>query len=439
MSAPPASLSIFLTCALVAACGARSAIDDADAVGGGEATRSGSPTSGKTSSVSTASSAPTTTSSSSGVTSRCPLFSVDDPRIAIEDPGGAIFPELGLLPNGNALLTRAGLAGLELFGDELAAFGAWPPSIPPSPTVLAVPVDTYALGPGPDGPVAYMPQPFGGQLATRLWPSVELADVPISSNAQALMVAGIAGRYFYGSHSFEMMDFGSYEPGGLPQVEDPLTCVRPAFATTVPSGQGFLAALGRPSPPEPACSTQVTPPARTITIVRHDHAPGGPDMATTLNDVMSTDEPLVNLALAPASFGGWVVFQTDGSLSRVQPGLRAFPILTSGQRKTPDDVVVVTQDGLGVTEIAVASLGDALVVASIEAIDPGAPTIALQLIMPDGVLGARAIIPTAMAWWTGRIRLLASPAADALLVAWEGGLGTPAIGLARVSCVEGLK
>lgn len=443
MSSSSVAITITACGALLVACGARSTLDDAGI--GGEATHATASTfvSATTpASTGPGSAGPTSpTSASTGVvTPACTSFLVDDPQLAVEEIGGAGAPRLALLPGGRPLLTWTKLANRMLAGTEIDAFGAWPPVVPP-PTELVVGVDAYVVGPGPEGPVAYLGDGGGGAiLATRLWPSVEIASAPIMGSALALFVAAIPGRYFYGwGDPFGLVELGSYAPGGLPQSEDPLVCVSHPLAAAIPAGQGFLAAVGRPNPPEPACSAQIPQPPGLISMVRQEHVAGAVDLATTVVDLLVLPERLYNLALTPTSYGGWLVFQTDGSASFEQPGVRAMQVLASGLPKNPNvDPIAVSPDGLGLAAIAAASMGDALIVAYVDAIDPSAPTIVLQRVEPDGALGARASIQTSTTWLMGDIQLVASPEGDAVLVAWKGGLGTPVIGLARVSCFLGI-
>ena len=57
---------------------------------------------------------------------------------------------------------------------------------------------------------------------------------------------------------------------------------------------------------------------------------------------------------------------------------------------------------------------------------------------PDGSLGPATSIPTNEAWLVGRLRLLASPAQNSLLIAWEAYVNDYRVALARVDCVGGL-
>lgn len=148
-------------------------------------------------------------------------------------------------------------------------------------------------------------------------------------------------------------------------------------------------------------------------------------------------EPVAYLHLAPASFGAWVVFQSDGGNSLMVPPIVAARIDHLGQAISALDPIPVSPAGFLTNSVAVASLGDTLAVAWVDSVDPSAPTIVVQLVEPSGILGAGISIPTNDASLSGQIEMLASPDGNSLLLAWEGQVDGPRVALARVDCAGG--
>lgn len=425
-----------------AACGSRSDLTSQDPASSGGAGGAGGATTGTTGTTSTS-----TTSTGTGGSIECADLSVT-PIAVVPSPGVAWAPELALLPSSGdvvvAFLDAPEGAAASLVVGRADVFGAWPPTFDDL-AVWGTGVTRFATGPGPSGPLALI-HAVGGTalLVTTFFPDISIADGPITAGDEILFAAAIPDRYLFGqaytTPEYDVLDLGSYQPSSLPQSEEPLVCLTSrVLGAAIPSGPGFLAAYLEPDPPEPGCNPQSTGPGTVVSVSRYEAPPGAGTFLTRTQGVRFVHfEPIVNLGLAPASFGGWVVFQTDGSTSRSPPPVSAFRVDTAGQALDPDEIISVSPGGAVVPAVAVAALGDTLAVAWIDAIDPSAPVIAVQLVRPDGSLGPATSIPTNEAWYAGHLRILASPGGDSLIVSWESSPGDTRAALARIDCVNPL-
>lgn len=433
-------LAAVMSAAALAACGARSDVQDPPATSGGGGSGGAPATTGTTGPTGT------TSPSSGGAAPDCASLVAEEEIVIAPGPGLATSPQLAQLPGSNDVLLSfldapAGDGGA-LFAARVEAFGAWPPAFD-EPALLHPAVARYKVGPGPAGPVALL-HPPGAQpaLATSIYPQLESLDVPLTPHDDVLFVAAIQDRYFFGERSetgaYDVLALGSHQPGSLPQSEGPLVCLSPPLiARGVPSGPGFLAAYLEPDPPEPGCVPAAPLSGTIVSVSRYEAPPGlGAHLERTQGQRFVNSEPAVHLALAPASFGAWVVFQTDGSTSRSAPPVVAARLDAGGKAMSPGEPTPVSPGGVIMPDVAVASLGDTLAVAWIDAIDPSAPVIVLQLVRPDGTLGAATSIPTNAAWYTGALQLLPSAAGDALLLAWETFEQDGQVALARIRCLN---
>lgn len=437
-----ASLLPFL--ALLAACGARTSFVTSDA-----ASTSGSGGAGGAGSTSVTSSSSTSSSSSTGGgSSGCDALVVVDPITVAPTPTLARAPEIGLLDASGELFLSfieapPGTPGL-LRAVRMAPFAVWPPEFGAYVDLDADVLD-YVAGPGPSGPVGLLRHGTGGQtfLATTFLPQLE--GVPLSTGQDDLLfVAAIPDRYLAAqasqAPSYNVLGVGSYQPSSLPQSEDPLLCITTrVLGAGVPSGSGFLAGFVEPDPSEPSCDPGAPLPGTVVSLMRYESPPEpGSFLERKQGERFVAIEPIAHLHLAPASFGAWAVFQTDGSTSLTFPPVVAARIDSSAQPLVPGELIGVAPDGVTAGPIAVAALGDALVVAWVENLDPSAPTIIVQIVEPDGSLGAATSFSTQEAWLSGRIRLQASADGRGLLAAWDGNFDGALIGLARLDCVNAL-
>lgn len=427
-----------------AACGSRSDIASQDPASSGGAGGAGGTTTGTAGTTPTTS---TTASTGTGGSIECADLSVT-PIAVVPSPGVARAPEIALLPSSGdvvvAFLDAPEGADASLVAGRADVFGAWPPAFDDL-AVWSTGITRFATGPGPSGPVALVHATDGtALLATTFFPDISVAEAPVTAGDEILFATAIPDRYLFGQSyttpEYDVLDLGSYQPSSLPQSEEPLVCLTSrVLGAAVPSGPGFLAAYLEPDPPEPGCNPQSTGPGTVVSVSRYEAPSGAGTFLKRTQGVRFVHfEPFVNLGLAPASFGGWVVFQTDGSTSRSPPPVAAFRVDTAGQALDPGESIAVSPGGAVVPAVAVAALGDTLAVAWIDAIDPSAPVIAVQLVHPGGALGPATSIPTNDAWYAGHLRILASPGGDSLIVSWEASVGDERAALARIDCVNPL-
>ena len=439
----PATLAI----SLLAACGGRSSPPGPDLGKGGDGGTSGgggSTLPGPGGGTSTSNSTSTTTSTTEAP--ECFAFTVSPVEI-VPTPGDARWFTMELLPPSNHVLVTyiEGMDGLMriLRAGSAPAFAEWPPALSSFP-VLTDDIDSFVTGPGPDGPVAVLTLPSGENLlAPKIYPDLTVFDFPFATSIGAFLFATSIEDSYLAAQSYEAPDYdvlsvSSYQSGSLPQGEQPLVCqTSEIHGAAVPSGAGFLAAFTEPNSMEP-CNPQSLAPGTILGVARYGAESGDVSLTYSVGAKLDFAEPLVHVAMAPASFGAWLVFQTDGSTSETQPPVYAAQIDTTGNLLAGSDLIALTPGGYQPPDLAVAALGDTLAFAHIDAIDPSAPTVVLQLVTPDGQLGPTTSIPTNDAWYYYGLRLLASPAGNSLLVGWETYSLYDRIALTRVDCVGGL-
>ena len=89
-------------------------------------------------------------------------------------------------------------------------------------------------------------------------------------------------------------------------------------------------------------------------------------------------------------------------------------------------------------DVAIAGLGDRLVVAHFEALDPSAPSIAVSIYDDAGIVTSTSIQPPGGNFAGGTLAVLGAPSEDAILLAWADAPpngSTPArVRLTRLSC-----
>lgn len=444
-----AILALASLAAGAAACGSRSDLlgTTGDGAGGGQGGATGTAAGGSTPATGGGGSTGTTGSTGGSAPFECAQLSLAlDLIVPAPSPGLARAPQIALLDPvdpGHEVLSFLDSPGGEagaLLAFRVDAFAEWPPAFD-GPALLDEGVIAYAAGPGPSGPVGLLhPAGAPATLATALYPQLVAAEAPFTAGDAILFAAGIPDRTFVAQSTqapgYGVLGLGSYQPGSLPQGEGPLVCITsPVLAAGVPSGAGFLVAYLEPDPPEPGCDPAAPHPGTVVSVSRYEAPPGlGTFLERTQGLRLHQGEPAAHLALAQASSGGWLVFQTDGSTARIPPPIVALRLDAAGNALAPDELIPVSPGGAVVPALAAAGLGDALAVAWIDALDPSAPVIAVQIVGPDGALGAAASIPTNAAWYAGGLQLLASPAGDSLLVAWETFDEGGRVALARLDC-----
>jgi hypothetical protein len=429
-----------------ASCGARNELELADAQGaGGSGSASGTPSSSSSGAGGSVSSSGTGASGSGGGCDR--LFVVDPGPVIVGDTPGSRDPQLAWYPGDQQFTlvyaAPSERAPLSLFGMVFDASGPWWPDLSQAADLIEVGSSGYALGTGPEGPMALVNQgALGNSLATLLTPiSVAIAAAPFGDDTP-LFASGIDGRYFYGTRqtlaAFDSLQVGSYQPDSLPQSEAPASCVGTALlAAGVPSGAGFLGAYSMVDPALPECTPEGGM-GTSVGVYRYDSPPDlGGDLEETAGDRFTpiAGDPLVHLEIAATSFGAWVVWQNAGLTAEMQPPPIALRVDAKGRALVPGDTgIALAAQGWG-GPLAVSAIGDTLVAAWTDNAQPSAPLIVVQLVRADGTLGPSTSLPSDLLWQTGPLRVLGQPGAERIFVTWEGGLETTNVALARIDCV----
>lgn len=422
-----AAASLLVALACVSGCGARTDLATSGA-GGGATTSSAS-----------SSSVQATSSSVGGAPSSCGALVVLDPigplDTGVESMGA---PDVALLSDGGVIVAGLDPSSSLLVG-RTTPFAAWPPA-PVADFLGFAFVSRFVLGAGVDGPVGYYNDDAG---AFTLLQSVYPASSALALGTGAitpLFVAGTKGRFLMGASTptpgYEVLDVSSYEPGGLPQKEEPLVCLTSAHrASAIPAGDGFLAALLSPNPPEPSCDPVAPKPGTVLRAGRY--APlGGPDLTFQVGFTSVAIEPFFHALLAPRADGAWLLEQLDGSLSRSPGPLVIRRLDAAAAELVPGGEGLALPGSQLLTDVAIASLGEDLAVAWVDAVDPSAPTVVVQVVRADLSLGPSTSFSTAKAWYFGALRMVASADGAKLFLAWDAsGGGAPTLGAARVDCV----
>lgn len=351
-------------------------------------------------------------------------------------------PRVGLDPlTGHVVYTflnGVAAGGGALYAMTANAFDAWPPMWTPA-LMADMAVQSYALGEGPTGPVALVRHVNAPpRLIDAFVPQIHFVDTPITDEGEPLFATAIDKRFFWGHRfdtgAYDVLHLGSFQPGSIPQSEQPLLCTKsPIRALGQPSNGGFLAALLAPNaaggcdPANPQAGTNVS-------IVRYDSSdvPGAP-LKQSPGWGFSLVEAVVNLGLARTpDGGGWLVFQTDGSTSESIPPAMASRLTPSGYAVGDGGTDLISAGGVILGALKAAAIGDTLAAAWVDAIDPSAPTIQIQLYDLGKPLGPSTTILTNDAWYDADLQILASSEKRSLLVAWT----TKSItAFARVDCV----
>ena len=155
--------------------------------------------------------------------------------------------------------------------------------------------------------------------------------------------------------------------------------------------------------------------------------------ADTESEYTGSDD-MVYARLLPGQTNPWLVFRESGASALVQPPGMALPI---GLHGGSGSAFPITEAGAG--QMAVAALGFGLVVATVDSLDPSAPTIILRVYSSAGLSTAETSFSTNGAWHNGdRLTLIASPDSSSFLVGWTGSQSTSgtALFVRRFDCVK---
>lgn len=335
----------------------------------------------------------------------------------------------------------------EVWDAVLEPWGEWPADL--GGAALASPAGGRAFAAAPSKSAGFA-LALRGPSDTRFAPSVEpLVDYPMGPPTQALfegleaapraLDAGPLGHHlstiralgpYYYSHRAVLGDDGAAIVGS----ESGCSLDVPPRFDAVGDDEGFLSAFtsGRAWN---ACLDDdgiIVAPTR-VQVERV--SPGG---AATLTTELEGVDPVVVLALVPrASGGAWLVWQENGASAESPPPVFALPLDPSGLEAGPP--TVVADVGLVLTASTAAAFRSGFAFAWIE---PGGRLV-VRTFDGDGLLEHEAALEPSVGGGQpteGPISLAASPDGQHLVVAFSslaGGPG-PSVRAARFSCTAGL-
>lgn len=444
-----------------AACGAKTALDEFGATtsgagGGATTTTGGTTTSVATTGTTASASSSAMTSSGTGGSSvggPCGALTVHDAVSFGLGPGSVGWaPSLVAGPEGHVYhfsIEPTSGVGPALVVYTVDALATWPPSWW-GPQALAAPITDYAVGPGPEGPAGLLAYASGEEkIATSLIALIQQIPAGVVWGGTPLAIAGVAtgaGPAFLFAEKWKgdipgtNLNVGGHQFGDLPQEEPPDGCFSSdVLADVIPLGVGFLGAFGVTDPVGLIeCNTPLY--ASAVNVGRYDVSPSGMALTYAEGTYLPTKDRLEHVAIARATFGAWVVYQSAGLDAEVPPPIYAFQVDLAGKPLgggSPKPIAVSPSGSF--PDVAIATTGDVLVVGWVDVVDPSAPTIGVQAVYPDLSLGASASLGTGALWFTGRLRMLGSPELGNVLLSWESHIDDSwERALARVDCVSAL-
>lgn len=378
----------------------------------------------------------------------CTAFKVNDPIISPTIAGNVGNPQLSYDPaSGHAVVGFESAIDdyqSEIHVAKTDAFNNWQPTVWDEQFVFQ-PASSFTLGDSPHGPIAMIVGPNETEtfILTNVYPEITTVKAPYASSGESPFIVGTTDWYFFSQIShwdgLEFYDNGSYAEGFLSQLEPPSICsASPLPAAGSLSPTGFFSAVATPNPLSSICDSADPHFTNAITVSHHQiPADKSAGLTRTQGLLLDLPEPIKEVHLSAASFGTWLVYQTNGSTSESMPPVIATRLDFAGNPYNPSEAIVVTPSGVVFEPIAVAPLGDSVAIAWIDAIDPSAPTIVIQVINGDGTLGPIASIPTNSAWYKTGLQMSSAPNGTQLLLTWQAANdNTPQIALARVDCVQ---
>jgi hypothetical protein len=454
------TLPALFAASVLAACGSRSTLLDG----------ASAPGSGGGLSTSSSASSPTSSSSSSGAPLTCKeLFLSGDP-ITYEPTSFEHGTRPTLVPvtedgtlvsvvHARQLVEGPTGPPFRIAHATFAPWGAWPSTLGPTDQAVWFGGEAFAVAPAaPAGQPGfalsfYRPTdaaPENIYLAPSVEPHTSYEPYPegvaFDGVEPAWVVALARGATSYlAAYQREIpgdpsvyMKMGIVDADSLgAEVYPGIACAKAAFpAAAVPSQGGFLlaAASGRKFA---ACGLDdgIPGPADEVQVTRFDL--GKKDL--TLSAAFQQPDPLVHVLLAKASHGGaWVAWRNNGASAEFPPPIQAARLDEAGFQTGP--VFDVATNGQPELPFAIAALGDLLAVVWIDTLDPGPPTLRLDLLDASGAFVTGASINTGPSWLhDSPLSLLPAPNGKGLLLAWSD-MDSPEpaiVRVARFTCAGG--
>lgn len=420
----------------VAACGARSTLKDPSA---------SSPGSGGTGTSTAASTAATgvTAGPGGGPSGVCAALVGHDPPIELPGANLALSardPILELLGNGDVLaLARRdapdspAVGSVHITATRFDPWSAWPPALDPAVEVTpsapafgfvssVEPPSTFALGfrpfPANAPPGCVLQASYGIAPGAPLGPDALSAHETGSCSDSPVSVATAAD----GSH-FVASDILASDNSGTPVREMSIAVLAPtgnlilsandACATTpfvgdvLATTSGFLFVQSAGDSLE--CFHAVAP--RRLYLRRFD---GASEESFVVHDGF---DDLVYARILPRKGGSWIFYRESGASAEVQPPTMAVPF---GTDSATGAEFPISDPGAG--PVAVAALGGGFIVATVDSLDPTAPTVLLRIYSPEGNLTTQSSFSASEAWpGADPLAIIASPDSKSFLVGWTGG------------------
>ncbi len=409
-----------LLCSFAFACSARSSLETSGAVGGSAGSSSSD-------GASTASSN-STGGGGSGGQSNCSTFALDGEPYLVPFARNASAPEVGSANDVELFLTWRAQDGALVANTSLTPSSVWPDPFDSS-VVLVPSVSSFVVGPSPYGSAGVFRDAEGSfwlSAAVGTFDFLPLYDSP----TEPLYVASNQEVIFFSRNDGLYMTTESYGPSGLISYDPPFCIASKALASAIPLAFGeFLVASVDSAEPGQSCFGQGFELGTNVVTRRYAELQDG-----VVVEQFPQVEPLLHLGLAPTTFGSWLVYQTDGSTSETMPPIYAYRLDSSGARLSgSSEPLALTLAGESSSELALATMGDALVIATIDAVDPSAPVVVLRRFEADGSPGPATSFPTNAAWLTGHLRMVGTQDGQSLLLSWSAELDA-SVAVAKVEC-----
>jgi hypothetical protein len=423
----------------VAACGARTTLQSATGTADGAG---GAGTGSTTSTVASTTSTGVNSGPGGGPSLACGALVGHDPPIELPGSNLALsarHPSLQLLGNGDVLaLARRdapnspAVGSVNITATRFDPWSGWPPALDPAVEVTpsapafgfvssVEPTGTFALGFKPfpaNAPAGCQLQAsYGIAPGAPLGPGALSAHENGSCSDSPVSVATAGdGSHFVASDILVSDKNGAAVRGMSIEVLDPkgnlITSANDACATNLFVGDvlatdsGFLFVQSAADTLD--CST--SGPARRLFLRKFD---GG---AQEDLDVYDGFDDLVFARILPRKGGSWIFFRESGASAEVQPPAMAIPF---GTDSADGQQFAITDPGAG--QVAIAAFRGGFVVATVDSLDPTAPTVLLRVYSAEGSLTTQSSFSTDDAWLgQDRLAIIASPDSKSLLVGWTG-------------------
>jgi hypothetical protein len=410
-----------LCTSFVLACSARSSLETA----GGSAGTGASSSNG---SSSPSSSSSTGAGGSGGQQSDCAALALDGEPYLVPFAKNSTAPELGFANDSELFLAWRAEDGALIANTTLTPSSVWPDPFDSS-IVLEPSVSALVVGPSSNGTAGLYRDGFDQFWFTSRMVTFDFIDL-YTTPTEPLFVAANEDVIFFSRNDGLFLTTESYGPSGLISYGPPFCIASKVLASAIPlPGKQFLIASVDSADAGQSCFGQGFELGTNLVTRRYAELQDG-----ELVEQFPQVEPLLHLGLVPTSFGSWLVYQTDGSTSETMPPVFAYRLDNAGVRlPSSAEPLALTESGLFSSELALATMGDALVIATVDSTDPSAPVVILRRFEADGSPGPVTSFATNAAWLGGHLRMVGSKDGQSLLLAWSADLDA-SVAVAKVAC-----